>query len=128
MLAGNGIKTNVPVKDYYNELRDFYNWLRGKFPAPGTFIISSECETRFHEENERLAIPNKKEYDRRKIAVNQVLYRMKYKNYMMRFGRTFDNRNYFDHKGVHLNWEGNENYWDTITKTIQYVLEKENLS
>ena len=101
VLAGNGIRTDVPVPVYYDALRDFYNWLRGKFP--GAIIISSECETRFHEENLSSNIPNKEEYDRRKVAVNQVLYKMKYKNYLTRFGRTFNNRSFFYEKGVHLN-------------------------
>ena len=126
VLAGNGIKTNIPVPVYYDALRDFYNWLRGKFP--GVIIISSECETRFHEENLGSDIPNKEEYDRRKVAVNQVLYKMKYKNYMMRFGRTFDNRSFFDLKGEYLNWDGNEKYWETIMHTIRYVMEMENMS
>ena len=99
--------------------------VRGKFP--GAIIISSECETRFHEEN-LSNIRNKVEYYRRKVAVNQVLYRMKYKNYMMRFGRTFDNRSFFDGKGIHPNWDGNDKYWETIIYAIKYVMEKENLS
>ena len=126
VLTGNGIRTDVPVPVYYDALRDFYSWLRGKFP--GAIIISSECETRFHEENLLSNIPNKVEYYPRKVAVNQILYRMKYKNYMMRFGRTFDNRSFFDEKGVHLNWDGKEKYWETIMYTIHYVMEKENLS
>ena len=123
-IGGNAIKTTVTNQEIYDASEGFHRAVSGLFP--GAIIVASQIEVREYKPNNRWNCPIGYEHHRRRVAYNNFLKALIYKDHLMMINgpgayRMDDPKIYSSDK-VHFKPCGYLRLYNIIKKEIKYVI------
>ena len=127
ILAGNSIRNSVTNKEIYYKATEFYKKLRVIYPL--SKIVAAQVELRFYKVGNRWNCPVGNDYHKRRVALNNFLKALKYKDHILMIAgpNRLDNRSLFRRDGVHLTDEGLLKYYSIIKRVVKYIIEIPNV-
>ena len=121
ILVGNSILgrfSNTQIREW---LQEFYTLLRRSVPAAK--ILATECEQRFYQPGNRFGAPVGEAYRLRRVAVSNLIRRLRSKDHILRISETakLDNIRLYKRDGVHLNTTGIKKLWGLLIKGVEHA-------
>ena len=92
-------------------------------------IVAAQVELRFYKVDNRWDCPVGNDYHQRRVALNNFLKALKYKDHILMIAgpNRLDNRSLFRKDGVHLTDEGLLKYYSYIKRVVKYIIERPNV-
>ena len=124
IIGGNTVSSTEDTKEIYRVGETYYKDLKEAFP--GATIVATQIEARSYLPNNRFGAPGYEIFQSRRVAVNNFIKALRYKDHVLMIGgpNRLDNLSLYESDGVHLTPVGYAKFYSLIKKLVKYVIDR----